>query len=315
MITNKFNLPDFVVDALTYSDYSRGDSNISVTQLIDSPRIARLQREHAGEQSKDAVDFVWSRFGTSVHTMFEESLKATGSDVITEERLFTETQGWKLSGAIDAQEVADDGVTISDFKVTSAWSVIFDKSSWHTQLNVYAYLVRKAKGQTVKKLQIVALLRDWVKRKAEQGGDYPTAPIVVLDIPMWSEAEQDAYVERQMRNHIQATKVYRTLTDQPLIFCTSEETWEKETVYAVMKKGRKSAVRLYKTEAEAEERAEKEGRWIYYNANAPRRSINHYVEVRKGEKTRCKGDWCGVSKWCDQYQSEAKEQFLDKFGV
>ena len=297
MITNKFNLPEFVVDALTYSDYSRGDSDISVTQLIDSPRIARLQREHAGEQSKDAVDFVWSRFGTSVHTMFEESLKATGSDVITEERLFTETQGWKLSGAIDAQEVSDDGVIISDFKVTSAWSVIFDKSSWHTQLNVYAYLVRKAKGQTVKKLQIVALLRDWVRRKAEQGGEYPTAPIVVLDIPMWSEAEQDAYVESQITKHIEATN-----TDQPLIFCTSGEMWEKETVYAVMKKGRKSAVKLYKTEHEAVERAEKEG-------------SNHSVEVRKGEKTRCKGDWCGVSKWCDQYQSEAKEQFLDKLGV
>jgi len=297
MVTNKFDLPQFVVDALTHSDYTRGDSDISVTQLIDSPRIARLQREHADEQTKDAVDFVWSRFGTSVHTMFEESLKATGSDVITEERLFTETQGWKLSGAIDAQEVSDDGVIISDFKVTSAWSVIFDKSSWHTQLNVYAYLVRKAKGQTVKKLQIVALLRDWVRSKAQQGGEYPTAPIVVLDIPMWSEAEQDAYVESQIKKHMEATN-----TDQPLIFCTSEETWQKDTVYAVMKKGRKSAVRLYKTEPEAVERAEKEG-------------SNHSVEVRKGEKTRCKGDWCGVSKWCDQYQSEAKEQFLDKLGV
>ena len=297
MVTNKFKLPQFVVDALTYSDYTRGDSDISVTQLIDSPRIARLQREHADEQTKDAVDFVWSRFGTSVHVMFEESLKATGSDVITEERLFTETQGWKLSGAIDAQEVSDDGVIISDFKVTSAWSVIFDKSSWHTQLNVYAYLVRKAKGQTVKKLQIVALLRDWVRSKAQQGGEYPTAPIVVLDIPMWSEAEQDAYVESQIKKHMEATN-----TDQPLIFCSSEETWQKDTVYAVMKKGRKSAVKLYKTEPEAVERAEKEG-------------SNHSVEVRKGEKTRCKGDWCGVSKWCDQYQSEAKEQFLDQLGV
>jgi len=266
MVTNKFNLPKFVVDALTYSDYTRGDSDISVTQLIDSPRIARLQREHADEQTKDAVDFVWSRFGTSVHTMFEESLKSTGSDVITEERLFTETQGWSLSGAIDAQEVSDDGVIISDFKVTSAWSVIYGKSSWNTQLNVYAYLVRKAKGQTVKKLQIVALLRDWVRSKAQQGGEYPTAPIVVLDIPMWSEAEQDAYVESQIKKHMEATN-----TDQPLIFCTSEETWQKDTVYAVMKKGRKSAVKLYKTEAEAEERAEKEG-------------SNHSVEVRKGEK-------------------------------
>ena len=291
MVTNKFNLPEFVVDALTYSDYSRGDSDISVTQLIDSPRIAQLQQQHAGEQSKDAVDFVWSRFGTSVHTMFEESLKATGSAVITEERLFTETQGWKLSGAIDAQEVADDGVIISDFKVTSVWSVVFDKSSWHKQLNAYAYLVRKAKGQSIKKLQIVALLRDWVRRKAEQGGDYPSAPIVVIDIPLWSDEKQDAYVESQIKMHIEATN-----TDKPLISCTSEEMWEKETVYAVMKKGRKSAVRLYKTEPEAEERVTKEG------SHHPSRSINHYVEIRKGEKTRCKGDWCGVSQWCDQYQ-------------
>ena len=295
MITNKFNLPQFVVNALTHSDYSRGDSDISVTQLIDSPRIAQLQKQFADQQTRDAVDFVWSRFGTSVHTMFEESLK--GSDVITEERLFTETQGWKLSGAIDAMEVADDGVTISDFKVTSVWSVVYDKTSWHKQLNVYAYLVRKSKGQTVKKVQIVALLRDWVRRKAEEGGDYPSAPIVIIDIPLWSDEEQDSYVESQMKAHIEAAN-----TETDLIHCTSEEMWEKATVYAVMKKGRKSAVRLFPSEAEAEERVAKEG-------------SNHYVEIRKGEKTRCTQDWCGVSQWCDQYQAESKQQLLDKLGV
>ena len=295
MITNNFNLPQFVVDALTYSDYSRGDSDISVTQLIDSPRIAQLQKQFADQQSRDAVDFVWSRFGTSVHTMFEESLK--GSDVITEERLFTETQGWKLSGAIDAQEVTPDGVIISDFKVTSVWSVVYDKTSWHKQLNVYAYLVRKAKGQAVKKVQIVALLRDWVRRKAEEGGDYPSAPIVIIDIPLWSDEEQDDYVESQMKAHIEAAN-----TETDLIHCTSEETWEKATVYAVMKKGRKSAVRLFSSEAEANERVAKEG-------------DNHYLEIRKGEKTRCTQDWCNVSQWCDQFQAESKQQLLDKLGV
>ena len=45
-ITNKFNLPDFVVEVLTNSDYTRGESHISVTQLIDSPRIRILQRMH-----------------------------------------------------------------------------------------------------------------------------------------------------------------------------------------------------------------------------------------------------------------------------
>ena len=295
-ITNNFGLPEFVVEALTFSDYSRGDAQISVTQLIDSPRIVQLQKQFADEQKKDAVDFVWSRFGTSVHNMFEESLKAAESDAITEERLFTEWRGWRLSGAIDVQEVHEDGVIISDFKVTSVWSVINDKPAWHQQLNVYAYLVRKSKGRAVKKLQIVTLLRDWSRRKAEQERNYPSAPIVIIDIPVWSDEQQDQYVDAQMQKHVDAE--FDAATEQTLIACTDEEMWEKATVYAVMKKGRKSAVRLYKTEAEAEERAEKEGR------HHPSRSINHYVEVRKGEKTRCAGDWCGVSQWCDQYQSE-----------
>jgi hypothetical protein len=287
-ITNNFKLPEFVVDALTFSDYSRGDSQISVTQLIDSPRVVQLQKQFADEQKKDAVDFVWSRFGTSVHNMFEESLKAAESDAITEERLFTEWRGWTLSGAIDVQEIHDDGVTISDFKVTSVWSVINDKPSWHQQLNSYAYLVRKAKGQTVKKLQIVALLRDWSRRKAEQESNYPSAPVVVIDIPLWSNEEQDKYVDEQMEKHVDAE--FDAATEQTLIACTGEERWEKETVYAVMKKGRKSAVKLYPTEYAAQERANLD----------PKLS----VEVREGEKTRCKGDWCGVSHWCDQYQAE-----------
>ena len=56
-------------------------------------------------------------------------------------------------------------------------------------------------------------------------------------------------------------------------------------------KGRKSAVKLYNSEDEAKERVASEG-------------DNFYVEVRKGEKTRCAQDWCGVSQWCDQYQAE-----------
>ena len=226
MITNNFNLPQFVVDALTYSDYSRGNSDISVTQLIDSPRIAQLQKQFADQQSRDAVDFVWSRFGTSVHTMFEESLK--GSDVITEERLFTETQGWKLSGAIDAQEVTPDGVIISDFKVTSVWSVVYDKTSWHDQLNVYAYLVRKAKEKSVKKLQIVALLRDWARRKAENESNYPQSPIAIIDIPLWSDEKQDKYVADQMNMHMDAE--FHSAINETLIYCTPEETWEKPTI-------------------------------------------------------------------------------------
>lgn len=39
-ITNKHKLPEVVFNALTFSDYTRGDSLLSATQLIDSPRVS-----------------------------------------------------------------------------------------------------------------------------------------------------------------------------------------------------------------------------------------------------------------------------------
>ena len=69
-ITNKFNLPDFVVDVLTTSDYTKGKSHVSVTQLIDSPRIRILQRMHDDSIEQDASEFIWSSFGTAVHNLF-----------------------------------------------------------------------------------------------------------------------------------------------------------------------------------------------------------------------------------------------------
>ena len=287
-INNKFNLQPFVVEALTYSDYTKGDSQISVTQLIDSPRITQLKKKFADQLESDAVDFVWSRFGTSVHTMFEEAIKSSGFDAITEERMFVDLDGWTLSGAVDMQEVHEDGVIVSDFKVTSVWSVIYDKTSWHDQLNTYAYLIRKAKGLSVKKLQIVALLRDWQRRKAEEDINYPESPIAIIEIPLWSDPDQDTYIDERMRLHKEAD--FDNAMDTEMSQCTGAEMWEKPTKYAVMKKNRKRAIKLHNDLDEATAMAESLGQ-------------DHFVETRVGELTRCKGDWCGVAAFCTQWQN------------
>ena len=236
----------------------------------------------------DAVDFVWSRFGTSVHSMFEESIKASGFDAITEERMFVDLDGWTLSGAVDMQEVHDDGVIVSDFQGHICLVVIYDKTSWHDQLNTYAYLIRKSKGLNVKKLQIVALLRDWTRRKAEEDVDYPTSPIAVINIPLWSDEKQDTYIDRRMRLHKEAD--FDMAMDTEMRSCTSEEMWAKPTKYAVMKKNRKRAIKLHDDIDKATAMAESLGR-------------DHFVETRVGELTRCKGDWCGVSAFCTQWQT------------
>ena len=106
-----------VVSALTRDTYDPGDTTFSVTQLIDSPRIGILQQGHDSDIERDVVDFLWSRFGTSMHNMFEDAVE--GDQYITEERLFYETQGCKISGAIDLQEKTPEGLIIRDYKVTS----------------------------------------------------------------------------------------------------------------------------------------------------------------------------------------------------
>ena len=287
-VSNKFNLPEVVVKALTVDTYSRGNSDISITTLIDSPRIGILQKEHEGEIEQDAVDFLWSRFGTSVHNMFEDA--AEGDDTcISEERLFNDVQGWTVSGAIDLQHVEPDGVVVSDYKVTSVWSVIYDKVEWHRQLNCYAWLVRHAKQLPVKQLRIIAILRDWQRRKAEEGGNYPESPIMIVDIPLWSDSEQDEYVDTRVRMHQSAHGGWAF--DDELPNCSDSERWVKPTTYAVRKKSRVRAIKIHDSYDSAKEHAIEMGK-------------EHFVEERKGSATRCEQNWCRVAQWCDQYQGE-----------
>ena len=92
--------------ALTTNNYSRGKSDLSVTQLIDSPRVRILKQRHAEEITEDASEMLWSVLGTAVHTMFEQH-EPDGH--IVEERLYATVGDWVISGAIDLQRSEADG--------------------------------------------------------------------------------------------------------------------------------------------------------------------------------------------------------------
>ena len=288
-LTNIHSLPQIVVETLQTSHYDSGDSDATVTQLNDAPQVGVLRKRHDSKMESDVSELIFSTLGSAFHHMLEETAEKKGEEVVSEERLFVEIQGWKVSGAIDLQQIEDDGVIVSDYKVTSAWSVIFDKSDWHKQLNSYAYLVRHAKGMKVKELRIIAALRDWQRRKAAMEDNYPSSPIVVINIPLWSDEEQDKWMNDRVALHQKA--IFEEMTNGALPPCQPEERWEKETKYAVMKKNRVRAIKLHDVELEANEHAERLGK-------------EHYVETRKGECTRCVQDWCGVAQWCEQYQSD-----------
>tara|TARA_R110002012_G_scaffold90042_6_gene220398 strand:- start:2264 stop:3154 length:891 start_codon:yes stop_codon:yes gene_type:complete len=294
-ITNKFNLPQPVVAALSYDSYNKGESHRSVTQLIDSPRIGVLRRKHDAELTEDVSQKLWSVLGTAVHNMFENATQ--GSSNIPEERYhYSHPDGWILSGAVDLTQLNHEtkSGTLIDYKCTSVWSVIFEKQEWHNQLNAYAWLMRKAnqyEGYKITELQIIAVLRDWKENDLKRNaGNYPEAPIKIINIPVWTDEKQDEYMEDRVKLHSDAEYAY--LTGQQLPFCSEKEQWAKPEKFALHKGQAKRATRVFDDLAEAQ---------TYQKKNDGLTLIR-----RSGDKTRCTANWCGVSEWCDQHEKESQ---------
>jgi hypothetical protein len=289
-LTNKFNLPDTILNVLERPTYSKGKAHISATELLNSPRIVQLKRKYWEHIETDASEMVWALFGSAVHNILEHG---KGENHIVEQRLNTEIDGWRLSGAIDLQEEDKDGaISIKDYKVTGAWSVMNEKRDWHNQLNVYAYLVEKEVQKTVKSLQIVAIIRDWSARDTVKES-YPQSPIVTIDIPVWPMAEREAYIRERVHQHSSAYFAMETSGELPE--CSEEDMWEKPTMYAIMKVGGVRAKSVHKTLEEAQ--------------HALNQVKGYNLEVRPGERTRC-AKFCQVSEFCNQYKQylETKEQ-------
>jgi len=289
-ITNKFNVPETLVALATRDYYTKGKSDYSVTEISSPPRIQRLRRKHFEEIEQDVSDMLWMLLGTALHVVAERS-EVSGHT--NEERLSAGINGIILSGAIDLQKDDEDGVTITDYKFTSAWALMNDKPEWEQQQNIYKYLVERVKKKPVKGLKICALIRDWSRRDAQNKPDYPQAPIQVIDIPMWTFDRTEAFIKERVEMH-RDSKVSADWGDE-LPLCSEEERWVKQTTYAVKKDGRKTAIRVFDTQDEADallkEMPEKD---------------KGFIEIRKGEAVRCTGNFCGVSQWCNQYQNELK---------
>jgi hypothetical protein len=291
-ITNKHGIPQTLYALANKEFYSKGDSDYSATEIISPPRIQRLRKRHHDDIEQDAADMLWSMLGSALHVVAERSIIPNH---INEERLTTEVNGVRLSGAIDLQKVEDDGIVISDYKFTSAWALMNDKPEWEQQQNIYAYLVEKVKGKKVKRLEIIALVRDWSRRDAMYKSTYPQAAIQVVEIPLWGIEKTEAYIKERIELH-RDSKVSADWMEE-LPECSEDDKWVRETKFAVKKEGRKTAVRVFDTQQEADELL----------ATLPAKDKG-FVEIRKGEPVRCTGNFCGVNQWCSQYQAYLAEQ-------
>jgi len=286
-VTNKHNLSEPIVQFLKYFDQDGSVDGLRTTTLIGSPRPPVLRSLYYDKIEADVSDRAMTAFGSAVHEWFDNTMKMMHDPaIITEERLSTEVNGTKITGQIDYQkykleEYVDQGITvdIKDVKTCATYKIIKgDYRDWENQLNVYAYLVRKAKGKKVNSLAVIAFMKDWKLKP-----DNPPCAAQEIPIKLWPNKEQDEYVEDRVRKHTSASPEYLPL-------CTNEERWIRDPrLFAVHKNKNSRAERLFATEEEAE---------TYIGDDE---SLN--IQKRKPVYRKC-AQWCDVSKFCDQYQQE-----------
>lgn len=301
-LTNELNLPEPLYAAIANDDYDPGDSDITVTQLISPPRQVALMRLYGDKITEDASDRIYSLVGQAIHTILERA----GKTGIREQRLYAWIGGWKVGGKFDRLALINDpeGIpTLQDYKVMSIGEVFKGlRDERAQQLNLLCYLARK-NGYRVERLQAVGILRDWSKLQVRRR-DYPTRQVMVFDVPMWTPEEQKTFLEERVRLHQAARK---SLPD-----CTPEERWSKPDTWAVMKEGRKSALRVLGSYRDAAEwclfndliedwRDVIAGPEPPYEQLKPKKGIR--IEHRPGEDTRC-NHYCAVRDICQALRNK-----------
>jgi len=283
-LTNKFGIPQTFINVLERPTYNKGAAHLSVTQLINSPKIVALSRKFEDELEQDVSEMVWSIFGSAVHKVLEHGQDANH---IVEERLSTEIDGWKVSGAIDLQIKGDNFIEIRDYKTVSAWAVMNEKIEWEQQLNCYAYLVEQVKKVPVASLGIVAIIRDWSRREADRNEAYPQAPVKELPIRLWPFDQREKFVKDRVHSHA-VCEFEMEAEGLDLPDCTPEEMWEKPTTWALKKVGGARARSVHASHQEALVALAKAGK-------------EYEIEVRPGSRTRCE-NFCLVSNYCQQWR-------------
>ncbi|MEM4725011.1 MAG: hypothetical protein QXP01_08375 [Candidatus Hadarchaeum sp.] len=277
-LTNKFNLPAEVVQAVTASRYTPG-GDISVTSLLLPPRIRVLRKRHWNEIEEDVSDRLWSLYGQIVHGLLE---RTDDWQAFHEERMAVQVNGWTLTGQADLYKRKADGQhVLRDYKFVSVSSYAAGvRHEWVAQVNIYSWIWRK-NGFPVDLAQLVLLFRDWRKREFERSQNSYPPPVQIVDVPLWDEDFTCQFVRTLINQH----KIAEKLSDSELPLCTPEDRWERGKGWAVMREGRKKAIRLCPTEDEALQAAAKLG-------------ADHYVVERPGEQVRCLY-FCNVKPFCD----------------
>ena len=282
-ITNNLCLPAAFVHAVS-TERHNAPHCYSATTLNKGAKEIVLTDRHYDEITVDASEQIWAVWGTAVHALLESEK----DDNFHEERFKVAVGNSWVTGQVDSYDM-ERGI-INDWKTASVWKIQFaDFADWRAQGLTYAWLLTKS-GLEVKKCRFVALLKDHSKTKAKHDASYPQSPVFVYEFDV--TAEDLAATEARIISKVTEIENAYLLGDDDIEPCTLEERWADGEKYAVMKNGRKTAVKLFDNQQDAE-------------AYAGELGNSHYVEHRPAVSRKCE-DYCSCCDFCNFYKSMHK---------
>ena len=282
-VTNKLSLPAAFVNAVSTARHNAAGC-FSATTLNKGAKEIILSDRHFDEIEVDAADQVWAVWGTAVHALLESQ----PDNNFHEESFKVPVSNSFVTGQVDSYDM--ENATIFDWKTASVWKVQFaDFDDWRRQGMTYAWLL-KQNGLEVKKCRFVALLKDHSKTKAKTDSSYPQSPVFIYEFDV-TAADLEETAARILAKVQEIESAYK-LDDGAIEPCSAEERWADGEKWAVMKNGRKTAIKLFDNSADADAMAGEMG-------NA------YYVEHRPAISRKC-GEYCNCKDFCNFYKAMNK---------
>ena len=267
--------------------YTHQPRRFGITNLTSPPQAVQLKRTRWQDMTMFASQRLPMLLGTITHKAFEK-LDLPG--ILTEQKyeIVREVNGAPATVVtiIDREQWhTPDCVSVTDLKTGSCYAAMGEpKADYIAQVNICAHALREKHGTglEIRGLHLSYWCKDWVAGSFRK---QPPSANVVQEVPVWGPAQCEDYLMNRLVLHIKAEDGMR-------VGCKDKEDRWKDDKWAVMKKGRKTAVKLF-------DDAESAGEWLREQNDQRLLSIEH----RAGQPRRCMF-YCDAAGVCPQFEGD-----------
>ena len=294
IITNKHKLPKQFVsfaEKQLNETLHLDDKTYRVTSLLKGYKEAILLNRYRNDIVIDVSNLGWMLFGTAVHSVLRKN-----NEDEREIKEFRVAKSFNIAGEeislighVDLYNEITN--TLTDHKTCSVWKYIYRTyEEWSEQLATYGMLLKDI-GILVEEGRCIAVFRDFNINKAKQSLNYPQQSMLEISFVFNDEIfeQQEEIIIKKL------TKIreYEKLADDDIPECTPEERWNYPT-YAIIKKGNKTATRVFDKKIEAE---------MYYETM--KKNTEYEIVKRDGKNKKC--EYCFPKHFCNFYKNNVEE--------